>query len=96
VLLTPLAAALDGISTVDVQPAGGALDVRIHARGPSTSDAQLTQLRDRIERRYGDAASLVVSRAADGSVDARLHLPLEQTAFSDDDDAVLEAALVTA
>jgi LytS/YehU family sensor histidine kinase len=93
VLLTPLAAALDGLTSIVVRAGGDAVDVRLHARGDAIDNAQLAQVRDRVQRRYDQRASLSVDLTAGGGADVQLHLPLERSAMSEDDELVFEPAL---
>ena len=96
VLLTPLAAAVGDVARVDVGRTDHVLSVRLHARQSSLDDAPLSPLRDRLRQRYGDAATLVVERSADGGIDVRLQLPLERPTAPDHDETAVEPALVVA
>jgi two-component system LytT family sensor kinase len=95
ILLTPLAAALDQVTTIDVFQVGETLEARLHARGSAVDEAQIAQIRDRLRRRYRAAAMLSVSADSAGAV-VELRLPLERATTSDDDEPSFEPALVVA
>ena len=92
ILLTPLAATLEKLASIDLHASGQALEVQLHARG-SVDDAQLARIRERLRRRYGDEGSLIAERAVGGGFDVRLQLPIERSEPLEDDEPFLEPAL---
>jgi two-component system LytT family response regulator len=62
VLLTPLAAALAELSSIDIRSTDKTLDVHLHASSGAVDDGQVAHIRERVRRRYrGDATLSVVS-----------------------------------
>jgi hypothetical protein len=93
-VITALAAALDELTAVAVRTSSGELDVSLFARGAKVDDAQVAQVRDRLRKRYADAASLSLETSDADAVVMRLRFPLERSTMLEDGERTIEPELV--
>ena len=91
VLLTPLAAALAELSSIDIHSTDKTLDVHLHASSGAVDDGQVAHIRERVRRRYRGDATLSVVSTIGGGCDIRLQLPIEPSVLEEDDSLFVPA-----
>ena len=85
VLLTPLAATLAELSSIDIHSSGETVDIHLHASGGAVDDRQVAHIRERVRRRYGGDALISVVRAIGGGCDITLQIPIEPAVLEEDE-----------